>query len=129
MGNLTTRLKSLIERGYNKDEVIKLSYFSDEDIYNVSDIAFFRESFNIEKVENPTAVFAGGQPGSGKSVLAYNSKKSNPNIFVICVDNYRSYHPNYNEIEKIVKEHWINRNETNNDSPGNDIANFKKTIH
>ncbi len=124
MNILTKRLEALVERGYNIEDVVNLSSFSDENINDVSDFIFNKDSYNIEKVENPVAIFAGGQPGSGKSVLAYNSKMSNPNLFIICVDNYRSYHTNYFEIEKLVKEHWIDRIETNNDSPGNDIADF-----
>lgn len=73
---------------------------------------------------SPVAIFVGGQPGSGKSVYVYKINIFEPKYFTVCIDNYRSYHPNYLKIEKLVKEHWINRIETNNNSPGNDIADF-----
>jgi hypothetical protein len=45
-------------------------------------------------------------------------------IVEIGIDNYRTYHPNYLEIEKIIKKHWNGKTPTENDSPGNDIADF-----
>ena len=45
-------------------------------------------------------------------------------IVEIGIDIYRSYHPNYLMIEDCIKKHWINRERTENDSSGNDIADF-----
>lgn len=122
--NISQRLNALIDRGYKKEDVISLSIFNDLDVNKVCDTIYLNEIKHKEKTNNPVAIFVGGQPGSGKSVYVYKINIFEPKYFVVCIDNYRSYHPNYLKIEKLVKEHWINKNESHNDSPGNDIADF-----
>ncbi|OPZ78231.1 MAG: Toxin PezT [Alphaproteobacteria bacterium ADurb.Bin438] len=63
---------------------------------------------NKKPDENPTASFIGGQPGSGKTMLADMILKENPNTIFINSDEYRKYHPRYKEIiEKYGKESSI----------------------
>lgn len=124
MEKLNGILEALISRGYSREDVIKLSSYTDEDFNCLVDIAFDRISEDVVPVKNPVALFIGGQPGCGKSCLSMKIKKEYSNVVEIGIDNYRMYHPNYLKMEKLIKEHWKNRKETINDTPGNDIADF-----
>lgn len=121
---MNSRLQSLIERGYSKDEVIKLSSFTDEELRYASECAFEHISRGCTPSNDKFAIYIGGQPGCGKTVLSMDLKNKFGNAIEIGIDNYRMYHPRYLEIEKCIKEHWKNRKETINDTPGNDIADF-----
>ena len=121
---MNNRLLSLINRGYSETDIIELAAFTEEELEWATNIAFERISRNCGPVENKTAIFIGGQPGSGKTVMSMDLKKEIVNAVEIGIDNYRMYHPRYLEIEKCIKEHWKNRTETENDTPGNDIADF-----
>ena len=63
-----------------------------------------------------------------KIIIDINSLNNNSNEIInaieIGIDNYRMYHPRYLEIENCIREHWENRKETENVTPGNDIADF-----
>ena len=48
----------------------------------------------------PLGYVLGGQPGSGKSVLTASIKNKTPNIVCINGDEYRSWHPQFSEIQK-----------------------------
>lgn len=121
---MNSRLEALINRGYNKDDVIKLSNFTKEELEYASIKAFKHISKGCTKVNNPSCIFIGGQPGCGKSVLSMDIKNNVENAVEIGIDNYRMYHPNYLKIEKYVRQHWKDRKSSINDSPGNDIADF-----
>lgn len=123
---LTEREEWLVFRGYNYQDVQRLCYFDENTIKEVSKKIFDDITSTCSRVTNPVCYYLGGQPGSGKSVHAHKIKKAFPdnNVVIICFDNYRSYHPNYLKIEELIKKHWENRVETNNDSMGNDIADF-----
>lgn len=49
---------------------------------------------------NAIGIVLGGQPGSGKSVLTASIKNKTPNIVCINGDEYRSWHPQFSEIQK-----------------------------
>lgn len=121
---MNSRLEALIKKGYPKELVIKLSSFTDEELEYASKCAFEHISRNCNPVDNPVAIFIGGQPGCGKTVMSMNLKNEMGNIIEIGIDNYRMYHPRYLEIEKRIREFWDGKEETINDTPGNDIANF-----
>lgn len=61
------------------------------------------------KSEKPVFILAGGQPGSGKTALIDTIKKQNPNLSfaVIDLDNYRKYHPDFEEIKKTHKKDGV----------------------
>ena len=121
---MNSRLLSLIERGYSKEEVIKLSSFTDEELKYACDVAFEHISRDCTLTEDKYVIYIGGQPGCGKTVLSMDLKNRIKNIIEIGIDNYRMYHPNYLEIEKCIRKHWEKRKEHINDTPGNDIADF-----
>lgn len=121
---MNSRLEALIKRGYKEEDVISLATFSDEELEYASRCAFKHISRDCNSVINPISIFIGGQPGSGKTVMSINLKNKIENLVEIGIDNYRTYHPRYLEIEDCIRNHWRNRVETINDTPGNDIADF-----
>lgn len=120
---LTFKEQELLSRTYSLEEV-KLSRFTKEELDYAVEVAFYRITKNVKKVENASSIFIGGQPGSGKSSEVIRLKEKYQNIIEIIFDHYRAYHPHYLEIEKIIKKHFENKIETENDSKGNDIADF-----
>jgi len=123
---LTKREESLVIRGYDYNDVKSLCSFNNETIKEVATKIYNELIKDCKRVDNPICIYLGGQPGSGKSVHAHRLKDGFPdhNIVIINLDTYRSYHPKYFKIEELIKKHWQNRLETNNDSMGNDIADF-----
>lgn len=121
---MNSRLEALIKRGYPREIVLELSSFTEEELEYASNCAFDHISRNCNPAEKPNAVFIGGQPGCGKTVMSMKLKNSIDNSLEIGIDNYRMYHPNYLKIEECIRKHWENREENSNDTPGNDIADF-----
>ncbi len=123
---LTSREKALIERGYDVDDVIRLSYYSEEQVKDAAEVISSRITKGCVPVDDPFCIFIGGQPGCGKTTVSMEVKNNNKEsgIVEIGIDNYRTYHPNYLEIEKAIKRHWDGKVPTENDTPGNDIADF-----
>jgi UDP-N-acetylglucosamine kinase len=123
---LTSREKALVEKGYDKETVLKLTSFSETEIREIANEIFEKQSKSCSKTNDPICIYLGGQPGCGKSTLSRKIKNGNieKGIFDIGLDNYRTYHPHYIEMEEEIKKHWEKRKETENDSPGNDIADF-----
>ena len=121
---LSGREKALLSRGYKEEDIVRLSNFTKEELDFAVEVGFSRISAGVYPVDNPIAVFVGGQPGSGKSTETKRIKEKINNIIDINLDIYRSYHPRYLEIEKMIKDHWKNRPITDQDAPGNDLADF-----
>ena len=123
---LSSREEALIERGYSKEDVIRLTSFTDEQLKEKKNLIIDRITKACKRVENPICIYLGGQPGCGKTTISRKIRNSDTNsgLVNVSLDNYRSYHPNYLEIEDCIKEHWEGREETNNDTMGNDIADF-----
>lgn len=121
---MNSRLEALINRGYPRDIVLKLASFTDEQLEYASKRAFNHIARNCTEVSNPSAIFIGGQPGSGKTVMSMKLKNEIKNAVEIGIDNYRMYHPNYLEIERVIKDYWENKTPSINSTPGNDIADF-----
>ena len=123
---LTGREKALIERGYDEETVRRLSSFSEKEIHEIAENIFQKLTDGCAITDKPVCIYLGGQPGCGKSTLSRKIKNSDieNGIVELGLDNYRTYHPNYIEMEKEIKKHWENRTPTRNDTPGNDIADF-----
>ena len=123
---LTSREIGLIDRGYSYEDIINICGYSDEQFKIIADVIISDISNGCSKVKNPTCIFVGGQPGCGKSTNSIKLRESflNDGAIEIGIDNFRSYHPNYLQMEKIINEHWVNKIPSENDSPGNDIADF-----
>ncbi len=121
---MNSRLEALVNRGYDINDVLSLSSYTPLELQYASDVAFKHISRNCRSVDSPNAIFVGGQPGCGKTVMSMKLKNSIDNSLEIGIDNYRMYHPHYLEIEECIRRHWVNRVETENDTPGNDIADF-----
>ncbi len=124
MVELSGRQKALLSRGYSIDEIINLSNFTKEELDYAINAGLSRITRKAEKVSNPSATFVGGQPGSGKSSVTIRLQKEMGNAVEVNLDNYRSYHPNYLAIEECIKRHWENRTLCEEDTPGNDLADF-----
>lgn len=126
IGKLSKRELDLVKRGYNIDEIMFLNAIDERQIINISNDIFNSISKNCKEDNDPICIYLGGQPGAGKSSrsMSLKSQKFENDFVEIGIDNYRTYHPNYLEIEKAIRKHWKNRIPTENDSPGNDIADF-----
>lgn len=61
------------------------------------------------KSNTPLFILAGGQPGSGKTALIDTIKQQNQkdNFVVIDLDNYRKYHPDFEEIKEKHKKDGV----------------------
>ena len=121
MDNIIQELKQC---GYDEETIMSLMSYTKEDVDLISDEILLKDAEGCTSVDNPTAVYIGGQPGAGKSVISMGIKKADHNFVEISMDNYRTYHPNYQKIEECIKEHWADRKMIENDTPGNDIAHF-----
>jgi len=123
---LSSREVALVNRGYDVDDVIRLSYFTESQAQIIANNIFNRITKNCERVKYPVCYFLGGQPGCGKSTasMQLKAKYGNGGIVDVGIDNYRTYHPNYLEIEKCIKKYWEGKQPDDNSSPGNDIADF-----
>lgn len=75
----------------------KLSKEEHEHVYRLLEFQTFEGKFGCDL---PVAVVLGGQPGCGKSRLIASSKKEfkDNNVVIINGDEYRTAHPNSNEI-------------------------------
>ena len=124
---LTYREEALIKRGYSKETVESLSSFTEEELNKTVDRLIEELSANCSRQDKPCALFIGGQPGSGKTTVLRKIKEEWINNNVICIigsDNYRINHPKYKLIEEEIRKKWLNKEETIDESKGNDIADF-----
>lgn len=76
--------------------------FSDEEFEKQFDKIWKEIISEIKVSENKSAYVLGGQPGAGKSSLINSilKEKFNDNAIVISGDDFRRYHPMYDEIQK-----------------------------
>lgn len=116
---------NLINRGYEENLVKSLNSYTLEDVNNVALKIFKEISHYCSPISNPKCIFVGGQPGSGKSTrIDEITNNFSKNIIVINMDLYREYHPNYEWIINSINNHWKDRIINDDDSPGNDLADF-----
>ncbi len=123
---LINRERNLVNRGYDIDVIRHLCNYTEEEVKDAVDAILARITLNCNRVSNPTCTYIGGQPGVGKSSTLMRTKLNylEDGVVEIGIDNYRMYHPRYLEMEEEIKKHWANREQSENDTPGNDIADF-----
>ncbi len=82
-----------------------IEVYTKEEFQNSFNNVFKEITKNKSIEKNPIAYFIGGQPGSGKTMLADMLMEKDENIVYINGDEYRKYHPRYKEIvEKYGKD-------------------------
>lgn len=55
---------------------------------------------------NPTAIIVAGQPGAGKTNLANLTENQFPGAIILDIDNFRQYHPQFQNIKTNHPEHF-----------------------
>ena len=123
---LTGRERALLSRDYSIDDVLRFSRMPREAVEEAAQRIFRELSANAKPAEKPVCAFIGAQPGSGKSVFirALKATPEGAPFLELSMDDYRSYHPLYAELEDRIAAHWQDRVEDDLDSPGSDIADF-----
>lgn len=123
---LSGREKDLVRRGYSTEDVLRLSRTSEQEIKDAAEKIFADLTKDVLPSEEPVCFYIGSQPGCGKSTLIRRIKSGNlgQHFVDLAMDDYRSFHPRYAELEDLIEEHWEGRDETPDDSPGSDIADF-----
>lgn len=86
-----------------------LAYYTKEDIDAAIKFEYRILTDGVKKGSIKEAYILGGQPGAGKTVIhnILNSKYEK-NIISINADEYRIFHPNYEEIRKTYGEDSVN---------------------
>ena len=130
MTELTGREKALISRGYSTDDVLRFSRVSEAETEAAAATIFAELTKDVLPSAEPVCCYIGSQPGSGKSTLIRQIKLGSlGSQFVdLAMDDYRSYHPMYDELEELIENHWLGRTETPDDMPGSDIADFTQSF-
>lgn len=113
----------LINKGYDKDLVLKLCSYTNDELNICVNKAIELLTNNVVSVNSPKCIFIGGQPGVGKSVLSDKLKKRS-NSVEISMDACRSFHPHYKEIEDTIKNFYKDKVLSEEINPGHDIAAF-----
>ncbi len=120
---MTYKQEQMINKGYDKESILKLTSYTEEEMEYAVDCAIKYLVSNASMVNNPKCIFIGGQPGAGKSVMS-QKLKSVSNAVEISMDACRMYHPRYQELENLVKDFYKDKELTNENNPGNDIASL-----
>lgn len=113
----------LINKGYDKDLVLKLCNYTNEELNICVNKAIELLTNNVVSVNNPKCIFIGGQPGVGKSVLSDKLKRCSDSV-EISMDACRSFHPHYKEIEDTIRNFYKDKVLSEEINPGHDIAAF-----
>lgn len=120
---MTYKEEQLINKGYDKNMVFQLCRVKQSELEDCVNLAIKMLTRDVNSVDNPTCVYIGGQPGSGKSVFSDNLKK-NSNSVELSMDACRMFHPNYEKIEACIHDFYSSHDITSENNPGNDIASF-----
>ena len=105
---LSSREQALVDRGYDEEKVRKLASFDERLLDPITDEIVNRITIGCGRVDKPICMFLGGQPGCGKTTTSLRFKTtsfSKDGIVEIGIDNYRTYHPHYLEIEDEIRKH------------------------
>lgn len=84
-------------------------YLIDEKLLeNIFSEIWLNSTKNIKSQKSPKAYILGGQPGGGKSVIIAEIFKNEleENALIISGDDYRRFHPKYNEIAINEGKNW-----------------------
>lgn len=71
--------------------------FNFKDIINAVERYWQENEFDFKENENPVVIFLAGQSASGKGQL---KNEIDSNFFIVDVDDFRKYHPNFFELYK-----------------------------
>lgn len=86
-----------------------LSYYNEENFRNAKEKIIELITDEIEKNNKPIAYILGGQPGAGKTTIHdMLNERYNGNIISINADEYRIYHPKFNEIQQTYGNESVN---------------------
>jgi hypothetical protein len=123
---LTGRERALLSRDYSLKDVLLFSRMPRQEIEKTALHLFADLTADATPSRAPSCIFIGAQPGCGKSTYIRKIKASNTGFRYIdlTMDDYRSFHPLYAELEDLIASHWQGRVENDHDSPGSDIADF-----
>lgn len=130
MTEFTGREKALISRGYSEEDVLRFSRVPENEIRIAADRIFNELTENVCPSEHPVCYYVGAQPGCGKSTMIRQIKSGRLGEYYVdlAMDDYRSFHPLYDELEELIERHWEDREETTDDMPGSDIADFTQNF-
>jgi zeta toxin len=82
-----------------QDNIMSISINQENEAFNKI-WAGLTSDKSIKQTETPKGYVLGGQPGAGKSnLITLIQKRNNYNILVINGDEFRQYHPKFNEIQ------------------------------
>lgn len=120
---MTNKEQALVSKGYDKDTVISLCRYNNEDLIDIVDTFINIITKNVSTSDKPICIYIGGQPGAGKSVLSHKLKR-NFNAVELSMDACRMFHPNYEEMEKAIFNFYKGKTIDDSNNPGTDIATF-----
>ena len=87
-----------------------LEKFTDEEFNYYKEELYARLTLGKEPVESPKSYILGGQSGSGKTTLHRIFKeKLEDNAIIINGDEFRPYHPRYNELKEMYGEDAVSK--------------------
>lgn len=118
------KFRFLLDRYLDYELVYKYFYIDEGYISRVVD-SLFEDIIKKIKIEDKSkCIVIGGQPGSGKSWLCHNYLDNNGNYAYVNLDNYRIYHPYFNDIKVIILDSWGLDNGNSEDNPSLDLSMF-----
>ena len=124
MEKYLSKYNSLIDKGYDGDIIYNLFYVSDDVISVIVDKLYNKSISKAVVSKCSRCVIVGGQPGSGKSYYCNKYIKDNSNYVYVSLDNYRVFHPFYNDIRNLVLDKWGDDNGDDEDNPSSDLTSF-----
>lgn len=80
------------------DAIVKKYELSEEEIKEISKVAYADLVKGKPSKANPVCVIIAGQPGAGKTGLSKYTKAHFPDAVMLDIDDFRFYHPNIKEI-------------------------------
>ena len=87
-------------------EIERLKKFTEADSVRITEKIWehiLSTNKNLTPVTNPEGIITGGTPGAGKSVFVkLANKRLNNNLMTIDGDQFRQYHPNFQQLQKLV---------------------------
>lgn len=87
-------------------EIERLKNFTEADSVRITEKIWkhiLSSNKNLTPVTNPEGIITGGTPGAGKSVFVkLANKRLNNNLMTIDGDQFRQYHPNFQQLQKLV---------------------------
>lgn len=87
-------------------EIERLKKFTEADSVRLTEKIWkhiLSSNKNLTPVTNPEGIITGGTPGAGKSVFVkLANKRLNNNLMTIDGDQFRQYHPNFQQLQKLV---------------------------